>query len=140
MLRVPLLMLLFISFLFSAEIAVVDKLDGEVLAKRQSQMMKLKVGDQLQVGDTLVTQHNSRIGIVFQDGTIVSLGEKSILTIDQYLFEPREKNFRFNIDLHKGIASFESGRISELSPESVKFKVPEGTVDIRSEKFYVEVK
>ena len=140
MLRVALLMLLFISYLFSADIAIVKKLDGEVFAKRKSEMVKLKVGDQLQVGDTLITQLNSSIGIIFHAGTIVSLGEKSILSIDKYLFKPVEKNFKFDIDLHKGIASFESGKISELSPESVKFKVPEGTIGIRGTKFYVEVK
>jgi len=139
MLRVSLLIVFFASFLFSADVAVVKKLEGEVFAKRKSEMMKLNVGDQLQVGDTLITKLYSSIGIIFHDGTIVSLGEKSVLSIDQYLFKPVEKDFKFDIDLHKGIASFKSGKISELSPQSIKFKVPKGTVGISGTKFRIEV-
>ncbi|MBU0631102.1 hypothetical protein KKA17_00500 [bacterium] len=140
MLRVPLLMLFFISFLFSADIAIVKKLDGEVFVKRQTQMIKLKVGKQLEVGDTLITHAKSSIGLIFHDGTILSLGEKSILSINKFLFNPLEKIFKFDIDLHKGIASYESGKIGELSPQSVKFKVPEGTIALHGKKFYMEVK
>ncbi len=42
--------------------------------------------------------------------------------------------------MSKGLATFESGKIGKLSPESVRFRIPEGTIGIRGTKFYVEVK
>ncbi|WP_024953628.1 FecR family protein [Sulfurospirillum arcachonense] len=140
MLRIFFILFCLLSYLFSADIAIVKVVNGDTFAKRDSTMLKLKVGNQLQVGDTLITKAGSNIGIIFHDGTILSLGENSILTIDEFLFKPIENEFKFDIDMSKGLASFESGKIGTLSPESVKFKVPEGTVGIRGTKFYVEVK
>jgi hypothetical protein len=126
--------------MFSADIAIVKTVNGEVFAKRDNAMLALKAGNQLQVGDTLITKSSSSVGVIFHDGTVLSLGENSILSIDEFLFKPIEKEFKFDIDMRKGLASFESGKIGKLSPQSVKFRVPEGTVGIRGTKFYVEVK
>lgn len=140
MLRIFLILSLVFSFLFSQDVAIVKTVSGEVFAKRDNAMISLQVGNQLQVADTLITKTNSSIGVIFHDGTILSLGENSILTIEQFLFKPLEKEFKFDIDFKKGLAGFESGKIGKLSPESVKFRIPEGTVGIRGTKFYVEVK
>jgi hypothetical protein len=126
--------------MLSADIAIVKTVNGEVFAKRDNSMLALKAGNQLQVGDTLITKSSSSVGVIFHDGTVLSLGENSILSIDEFLFKPTEKEFKFDIDMRKGLASFESGKIGKLSPQSVKFRVPEGTVGIRGTKFYVEVK
>lgn len=140
MFRLLLAYLLILTALFASDVAIVKKADGDVYAIRNTTMVKLKVGDQLHVDDTLITKANSGIGVIFHDGTILTLGENSILATDEFLFDPAEKEFQFNIDFKKGLASFESGKIGELAPESVIFKVPEGTIGIRGTKFYVEVK
>lgn len=140
MLRIFLILSFFLSFLFSQDIAIVKTISGDAFAKRGNAMIKLEVGNQLQVRDTLITKVNSSVGVIFHDGTVLSLGENSILSIDEFLFKPIEKEFKFDIDFKKGLASFESGKIGKLSPKSVNFKIPEGTVGIRGTKFYVEVK
>lgn len=140
MLRAFSVFFLSLSFVFSDDIAIVKTISGDSFAKRDQAMVELKVGNQLQIGDTLITKSNSSIGIIFHDGTVLSLGENSILSIDEFLFKPLENKFNFDINMQKGLASFESGKIGDLSPQSVKFRVPEGTVGIRGTKFYVKVK
>ena len=44
------------------------------------------------------------------------------------------------MNLKKGKAVFSSGKIGKLSPESVKFRIPEGIIGIRGTQFAVEVK
>jgi hypothetical protein len=138
--KIVMIALLMVSFLFAQDIAIVKKMTGEVSAKRADQTISLAIGQKIQEGDLIVTKSNSDIGMIFEDGTIIALGENSVLSVDEYLFKPATNEFLVDMDMQKGIASFESGKIGKLSPESVKFRVPEGTVGIRGTKFYVEVK
>jgi len=140
MLRICLILILLLSYLLSNDIAIVKKTSGEVFAKRSKNLQVLSIGDKLQVGDILMTKSSSSIGILFDDGTSLSLGSNSILSIDKYVFKPAKKEFLFDINMQKGLATFESGKIGKLAPEAVKFKVPEGIIGIRGTKFYVEVK
>ena len=128
------------SLLFASSIAIVKKASGEAFAKRNNRMISLKRGEQLYQGDVLITKKNGKLGIIFDDGTLLSLGENSILNINKYIFKPASNNFDINLDMKKGLAAFESGKIGKLSPKSVKFKIPEGTIGIRGTKFLVEVK
>jgi len=140
MLRLVLSFMVSISFLLAQNVAIVKNVSGKVFAKRAKENVKLYAGNQLQKGDILITQNNSSVGIIFHDGTLLSLGQNSILSIDKYLFKPSSNQFAFDINMKKGLATFESGKIGKLAPKSVNFKVPQGTIGIRGTKFYVEVK
>ncbi|RLA71902.1 MAG: hypothetical protein DRG78_24580 [Epsilonproteobacteria bacterium] len=138
--KIIMITLLIFSFSFAKDIAIVKKISGEVTAKRAQKMVSLIIGQKIQEGDLIVTKSSSDIGMIFEDGTILALGENSVLSVDKYLFKPASNEFLVDMDMKKGTASFESGKIGKLSPESVKFRVPEGTIGIRGTKFYVEVK
>jgi len=140
MLRLLFIISMLGTFLISGDIAIVKKVSGDIFVKRAEKNIKISIGDQLQEGDLISTKKNSNVGMVFHDGTMLSLGENSILSVDKYIFKPLAKKFVFDINMKKGLATFESGKIGKLAPESVKFRVPEGTVGIRGTKFYVEVK
>jgi len=138
--RIFLVTTLLFSFLFSQDVAIVKKVSGEVFAKRVDSMQRLSTGQKIQEKDIIITKDDGSIGMIFEDGTIISLGANSVLSINKYLFRPSQKEFSFDVDMSKGLASFESGKMGKLSPQSVKFRVPEGIVGIRGTKFYVEVK
>ena len=140
MMRIFLVTTLLFSFLFSQDVAIVKKVSGEVFAKRVDSMQRLSTGQKIQEKDIIITKDDGSIGMIFEDGTIISLGANSVLSINKYLFRPSQKEFSFDVDMSKGLASFESGKMGKLSPQSVKFRVPEGIVGIRGTKFYVEVK
>ncbi len=140
MLRICLFSILLFSFLFSDDIAIVKNTKGDVFAKRAESMHRLLVGDKLQERDILITKSLSSIGVLFNDGASLALGENSILSVNRYIFKPTKNQFQFDMNMRKGLATFESGKIGKLSPESVKFRVPEGIIGIRGTKFFVEVK
>lgn len=140
MLRTLFFLFVSLSFLFGGEVAIVKKLSGDVFAQDSKMMKKLSIGHKVQEYDVIITKQNSSVGMIFEDGTMVSLGENSVLSINKYLFRPSLKEFSFDIDMRKGLATYESGKMGKLAPESVKFRIPEGTIGIRGTKFYVEVK
>ncbi|WP_294966333.1 FecR family protein [Sulfurimonas sp.] len=76
---------------------------------------------------------------MFKDNSVLALGSNSLLKLEKFLFKPVEKEYDFELFLEKGSLSFESGKISNLSPEDFILKTPDGTVAIRGTKFAVKV-
>lgn len=135
--------LLFILILLTpvfSDIAIVKTAKGSVNIKRIYDILPVKVGDTLKDGDVVMTEENSSVGITFKDGTRLSLGAKSYITIEKYIFDPPNNNFVFDLNMTKGKAVFESGEFGDKAPDKVKFKVPDGIIGIRGTKFYVDLK
>lgn len=135
-----LLWLILFSTLNAKEVAVVKSLKGSVEMKRNETTILLKQGDTLENGDLIMTKKQSSIGIIFDDGTRLALGSKSIIKIKEFMVDPAKNKYNVDLNMTKGKASFSSGKIGKLSPESVKFHIPEGIISIRGTQFLVEVK
>ena len=139
MIKVVLLTLSMSSFLFS-DVALVKKMSGKVEVKRNNKIIKIKIGSSLKNGDIIISKANSSIGITFDDGSRLSLGEKAIFVIKEFKVKPEKNEFKVNFKLKKGKAVFNSGKVGKLAPKSVKFHIPEGVIGIRGTKFVVEVR
>lgn len=97
------------------------------------------VGDKIQVMDTIRTGSNGSIGISFVDGTRLSLGPSSELSVQEYLFAPLQGDFGFSVSLFKGTAAYTTGKLGKLSPASVKITTPQATIGIRGTSFVLKV-
>ena len=140
MMKKTVILLLIISSGLLANIAIVKKIKGEVEVKRNKELIPIKVGTVLKNGDIIRSKDESSIGIMFNDGSRLSLGERAIFVIKKFTVNPSENQYDVDLDLQKGKAVFSSGKIGTLSPQSVKFRIPEGIIGIRGTKFAVEVK
>ena len=143
MLKRVVLILVLVSFMYASSsegVGIVKKLSGDVYAVRSSKNVRLKKGDVIKEGDTLMTKENGTVGVIFDDGTLLSLGKNSLLSVNKYLFKPSQNRYDIDLDMKKGLAGFESGKIGKLAPKSVKFRVPQGIVGIRGTKFFVEIR
>lgn len=126
--------------LWSAEnIAIVKNISGEVLLKHEGGFKPIEKGSFLYAGDVLQTSDQSSVGVIFNDGTVVSLGAKSVFAVNTYRFKPSAKDYEFDVGLLKGNAAVETGKIGKLAPQNFSFKIPQGTVGIRGTKFIVDV-
>ena len=130
--------LLFIS-LMAKDIAFVKSVKGDVTAGDDAKTLVVKQGDKLHESMLITTGDESSVTIIFQDNSVVVLGSNTLLLLEKYVFAIKEKKYQFELSLSTGTASFESGKISELSPESFIFRTPEATVGIRGTKFMVKV-
>ncbi len=126
--------------LFANPVATIKSAEGDVKAVRGGESIALKKSDKLLQGDVIETAADSSAGIIFNDGTALSIGPKSLISIDSYVFEPTQQQYDFKLNMKKGLANFESGKIGKLAPEAVEFKIPDGVIGIRGTKFFVEVK
>lgn len=133
-------MFILLSSFLLAEVGMVKNVTGTVEIKRGKEVIIAKQGMALKNKDIILTKAKSAIGIVFDDGTRISLGEKSIFVINKFQVQPSKKSYDVDLKLEKGKAVFSSGKVGKLAPESVKFRIPEGIIGIRGTKFAVEVK
>jgi len=126
--------------LFAEPVAIVKSVAGDVNVIREGKESAVKTASGLESGDVITTSKKAQVGILFHDGTALSIGPKSYISIDSYVFQPAKSKYDLQLNMKKGTASFSSGKIAKLSPKSVKFRVPDGVIGVRGTKFYVEVK
>ncbi|MBK8816941.1 MAG: FecR domain-containing protein [Methylococcaceae bacterium] len=106
---------------------------------REGVETSLKVGSEIFEGDTIVTDGNGAVGIIFKDGAVLTLGPSGKLLVENFLFKPAEKNVSFISKIFKGTVAFASGAIGRISPESVQFETPTATLGLRGTKILIEV-
>lgn len=138
--KITIVFLIFSTFLFANSVAIIKMTKGSPVVKRGDETIMIKVGDKIQNNDILITDANSKIGAMFDDGSAITLGESSFLNVEEFKFKPIEEEFKFKLNLDKGKVIFESGKIGELSPESFEFRIPDGIIGIRGTKFLIELK
>ena len=119
-------------------VALFKNVAGHVRVLRQDGSLDAQPGMQLFIADRLVSDAGASAGIVFRDGTLLTLGAASDVKVRDYVFDPRQAKYAFSVYLAKGSAIYSSGKIGKLSPESVKVDTPTSTVGVRGTRFVVE--
>jgi hypothetical protein len=140
------MMLLVISVFFFPGIArvqehaaMVKSVSGGVDIQRQTAKIRAKKGMHLAKEDVVISSDSGYAGIMFTDGTVLTIGPKTEFRIDNYVFSPDIGEYDFSFYLAKGSAVYNSGKIGTLSPESVKITTPKATVGIRGTRFIIKV-
>jgi hypothetical protein len=77
--------------------------------------------------------------MIFKDDTVVALGPDSELIIDNFLFNPGNKELSFITRLVHRTYSFITGQIAKLAPKKVILETPDATLGGRGTKFVVRV-
>ena len=88
--------------------------------------------------DIIVSGPHSSGGIVFKDGTLLTVGSSTEIEITRYMFQPEEAKYDFSLYMKKGTAIYSSGKLGKLSPESVSLNTPRAAVGVRGTRFIVK--
>ena len=91
---------------------------------------KLLNGSKIFYGDTIFVKPNSNTQILFLDETVMTLGESTELTIDDFVYDPKTNNGNFVTNIKSGIVKTISGKISENNPDNLKEIVKNSEVPI----------
>jgi len=137
--KIIILLIFISSILFAQSVGIIKSITGIVTIKRDKKIIDIKKGNRLNNGDIIMTKAQSTIGIIFDDGSRLSLGAKTLFVINKFIVKPDINRFDIDMELKKGKALFSSGKIGKLSPKALKFRVPEGIIGIRGTEFLVEV-
>src|SRR5215813_12463923 len=84
------------TFLLRAQEAFVGSIktaDGGSVVRRGASTVPTRVGLHLLLNDVLITSADGRLGVILEDGTRISLGPNTELTIDRFVYQPAEGKF-----------------------------------------------
>lgn len=68
----------------------IKTLTGAVEILRGADTLTVSLGDPLQQGDTVMSGEDSSVGMTFKDNTVMSMGPKSKMTLDEFVYDPME--------------------------------------------------
>jgi hypothetical protein len=119
---------------------IVRTVVGSPLVVRGGTVRPATKGTLVEKGDTIRTDAKSTVGLVFSDDTLISLGPRSEVVIDDYLFEPEADRLSFVARVLRGTMNYLSGQIAKLSPKSVRLLMPTATVGVRGTHVLINVK
>lgn len=120
-------------------VALVKNVSGQVQVVRAGEALPATPGLHLLRSDKVVSGQDSTAGIVFVDGTRITVGASTEIEVSQYMFDPKQSKYGFSLYVKKGSAIYSSGRLGKLAPDAVNLKTPRATVGIRGTRFVVTV-
>ena len=100
---------------------------------------KLDNGSKIFYGDTIIVEAKSNAQILFLDQTVLTLGEDTELTIDEFIYDPSSHEGSFVSNVKSGTVKFITGQISKKNPDNFRIKLI-ATFDTREEARDYEVK
>ncbi len=119
-------------------VAIFKNVAGGMKIVRTDATLDAAPGMTLFMSDRVISESNASAGIVFKDGTLVTVGPSTEIQIRDYVFEPKNSKYEFSLYLARGTAIYSSGKIGKLSPESVKVNTPTATVGVRGTRFIIK--
>jgi FecR protein len=112
---------------------------GSAFVVHERREMPARVGDTVYETDSLTTGADGRIGVTLRDETRISLGPRSEVRLDRFLYSPADSQFAFVLSVVRGLATYVSGRIARLSPDAVRLETPSAIVGIRGTRLAIRV-
>ncbi|RUM67326.1 MAG: hypothetical protein DSZ06_01445 [Sulfurospirillum sp.] len=122
------LIILALSSSLFASIAEVTAINGKAVILRADEQIPVTMHSKIEKLDTIKTKKDTKLQIVFNDNTIISLGQKSTFKIEEYLFGKKKVKARFNV---KGLFKSITGKIGHISPNNFKLKTQNATIGVR---------
>ena len=123
------------SYAFSKDfIGVISAGIGEIINQDNK---KLSTGSKIYFGDTIIVREKSSAQILLLDETALTVGEKSELTIDDFVYDPNTKVGKIVSNIKVGTVRIITGEISKQNPDNLEVKVPTGSVGARGTEFAV---
>nr|WP_319493458.1 FecR domain-containing protein [uncultured Desulfobacter sp.] len=127
------------AFAQDGKVAFFKKVSGDVSIKRGETIVATAEGDPIFKSDVLITKAGGSAGIIFEDGTTIAVDQNTECNVRDYIFEPENNVYAFDLYLKKGQAIYNSGRIGKLAPDKVSLETPNAIVGTRGTHFIIQV-
>ena len=122
-----------------ASVGLVRSVTEDAYILRNDQSIAAKANMKIMQGDVVQTGPTGSLGLIFDDDTLVSMGPDSKFAVEDFLFNPSEKELSLVVRMFQGTFSFLSGQLSKLAPEAVRLETPDATVGMRGTHVLVKV-
>ena len=123
------ILLLLASSSLLASIGEITAISGHAKLERAGKNIAIISGTKLEKHDSIHTQKGSKLQIVFNDKTVISLGQNSDFKVDEYIFE--DKNVQASFYVTKGFFKSITGKIGKIAPSHFHVKTANATIGVR---------
>ncbi len=120
------------------EAGLIKKAKGYVTIVRDGQNIPAEAGVPVWVSDVVKTASGSSVGITLNDGTLLSAGADSTLTINKFVFDCTTHTGELDASLKRGTLAVVSGKLAKTSPKAVTFRTPTTILGVRGTEFVLE--
>ena len=120
-------------------IGLVKTAHGDAYILRNGQRLAAQPGSGLYQGDLLSTGATGAMGVILRDDTLLSLGPSSETGLEQFAYESADQKSGMVLRVTRGLIGYVSGKISKLSPGSVRIETPVATLGIRGTRLVARI-
>ena len=93
---------------------------------------QLALKSPIYLNDRVATRTGSKLQIMFNDDSIISQGENSEITIDEYMYSPKDKAaVNCSVKIVKGLFRMVTGKITDINPDRFRVQTRTATIGIR---------
>jgi hypothetical protein len=130
---------LFATLTLAANLSVAEQI-GQVIALDGAAALHSPVGEirdaelasPIYLQDRVVTHTESKVQIMFLDDSIISIGQNSEMTIDEYVYSPeRAEESKSKLSFLKGMFRVITAKITDINPDKFEVKSNMSTIGIR---------
>ena len=113
-----------------AKVGIASVVNGEPRSKQPNEAERiLHIGNDMTADEVIKTGSKDRAHIVFLDGSSLTVGPNSQITIDKFIYDTAKKTGMLSLDASRGVFRYVGGAISKTSEVTVKS--PSATMGIR---------
>jgi hypothetical protein len=112
---------------------------GSAFVVRGGAQVPAQVGQVVYEADGLQTGADGKIGVTLNDDTRLSLGPNSELKLERFMYAPADSGFGLVLKFVKGAATYVSGRIAKLAPDSIRLETPAAIIGVRGTTLAINV-
>ena len=110
---------------------------GKAYSANDKSHKTIKAGDPVFLNNSIKTDDNSKVMILFIDDTQIALASNSELVIDEYIFDPYEaEENEGSFIITKGAFQWESGLLLKGKTPKVKITTSTGAIGVKGTKFW----
>ena len=112
---------------------------GSAFIVRDGAQIPAQVGQVVHESDGLRTGGDGKVGVTLNDDTRLSLGPNSELKLERFTFTPADSAFGLALRFVRGAATYVSGRIAKLAPDSIRLETPAAIIGVRGTTLAISV-
>jgi len=124
------ILVLLTSSLF-ANVGKIVALKGDVSISREDKELLGEIGSIILESDEIYTKENAKIQLLFNDNTVITIGNNSHFKINQYLYNEKDKEYKADFGLVKGAFRTITGKIGKVAPSKFKLNSKTSSIGIR---------
>ena len=114
-------------------------LSGSAFIVRDGAQVPAQIGQSVFESDGLRTGADGKVGVTLNDDTRLSLGPNSELKLERFMYSPSTSGFGLVLRFVQGAATYVSGRIAKLAPDSIRLETPASIIGVRGTTLAIQV-